>query len=108
MVGDSANSAKKALTIAVRYAAIRRQFSSGKGKVRQLQSLDSCEAEQPARNPDLGLPDPSATSNGKLTPVLGHEANCQPLLAQSIAMGFTGLKLQTMYEVSSHISGSGW
>jgi acyl-CoA oxidase len=48
MVGDSANSAKKvatssqsmrieadtqALTIAVRYAAVRRQFSSGKNKV---------------------------------------------------------------------------
>jgi acyl-CoA oxidase len=34
MVGDSANTAKRALTIATRYAAIRRQFSSGKGKVR--------------------------------------------------------------------------
>lgn len=44
MVADSGNTAKKvslrltgadnqALTIAVRYAAIRRQFSSGKGKV---------------------------------------------------------------------------
>lgn len=52
MVGDSSNSAKKvslrrtvlviaklinqALTIAVRYAAVRRQFSSGKNKVSQL------------------------------------------------------------------------
>ena len=33
MVGDSANTAKRALTIATRYAAVRRQFSSGKGKV---------------------------------------------------------------------------
>lgn len=28
------------------------------------------------------------------------KADNQPLLAQSIAMGFTGLKLQIMYEVS--------
>jgi hypothetical protein len=33
MVGDSAATAKKALTIAVRYAAVRRQFSSGKNQV---------------------------------------------------------------------------
>lgn len=39
MVSDSANTAKKALTIAVRYAAIRRQFSSS-GEKLETQILD--------------------------------------------------------------------
>lgn len=33
MVADSANVAKKALTIAIRYAAVRRQFKSGNNEV---------------------------------------------------------------------------
>ena len=72
MVGDSANTAKRALTIATRYAAIRRQFSSGKGKV-----CLSSQAESPAykagRDPDSGLPDPSATVNGELDTTLSSE-----------------------------------
>lgn len=34
MVADSANVAKKALTIAIRYAAVRRQFKSGDAEVK--------------------------------------------------------------------------
>ncbi|WVO14615.1 hypothetical protein L204_102252 [Cryptococcus depauperatus] len=69
MVADSSNSAKKALTIAVRYAAVRRQFATDKN-VLETQLLDY--------------------------PI--HQRRLMPLVAQAIAIGFTGLKLQTMYE----------
>ncbi|WVQ95274.1 hypothetical protein IAU59_002369 [Kwoniella sp. CBS 9459] len=69
MVTDSSNSAKKALTVAVRYAAVRRQFSSGKNEL-ESQLLDY--------------------------PI--HQRRLMPLVAQAIAIGFTGLRLQTMYE----------
>ncbi|OCF35829.1 acyl-CoA oxidase [Kwoniella heveanensis BCC8398] len=69
MVTDSSNSAKKALTVAVRYAAVRRQFSSGKNEL-ETQLLDY--------------------------PI--HQRRLMPLVAQAIAIGFTGLRLQTMYE----------
>lgn len=39
MVSDSSNTAKKALTVAIRYAAVRRQFSSG-GNTTETQILD--------------------------------------------------------------------
>ena len=100
MVGDSANSAKKALTIAVRYAAIRRQFSSGKGKVSQLNTTSEAKLNNQLETQILDYPIHqrrlmvSSLCSGR------PEADNQPLLAQSIAMGFTGLKLQTMYEVS--------
>jgi len=100
MVGDSANSAKKALTIAVRYAAIRRQFSSGKGKVSQLVITSEVKLNNQLETQILDYPIHqrrlmvSSLSFGR------SEADIQPLLAQSIAMGFTGLKLQTMYEVN--------
>jgi acyl-CoA oxidase len=101
MVGDSANTAKRALTIATRYAAIRRQFSSGKGKVRRLY-LPENPAYRVGRDPDSGLPNPSATINGELYTTLCSEplADYQPLVAQSIAMGFTSMRLQAMYQVS--------
>lgn len=69
MVADSSNSAKKALTIAVRYAAMRRQFSSGGNKL-ETQILDY--------------------------PI--HQRRLMPLVAQAVAIGFTATKLQRMYE----------
>lgn len=69
MVTDSSNSAKKALTIAVRYAAVRRQFAASGAKV-ETQIIDY--------------------------PI--HQRRIMPLVAQAVAMGFTGLKLQDMYE----------
>lgn len=69
MVADSSNSAKKALTIAVRYAAMRRQFSSGGNKL-ETQILDY--------------------------PI--HQRRLLPLVAQAVAIGFTATKLQQMYE----------
>lgn len=69
MVGDSANTAKRALTIATRYAAIRRQFSSGKGKV-CLSGHAASPAYKAGRDPDSGLPNPSATINGELNSTL--------------------------------------
>ena len=56
MVGDSANSAKKALTIAVRYAAIRRQFSSGKGKVSQLDTTSEVKLNNQLETQILDYP----------------------------------------------------
>ncbi|BEI88314.1 uncharacterized protein CcaverHIS019_0110320 [Cutaneotrichosporon cavernicola] len=69
MVADSSNSAKKALTIAVRYAAVRRQFASG-GNTLETQLLDY--------------------------PI--HQRRLMPLVAQAVAIGFTATKLQAMYE----------
>jgi len=69
MVADSSNTAKKALTIAVRYAAIRRQFAQ-KGNKLETQILDY--------------------------PI--HQRRLLPLVAQAIAMNFTAMKLQEMYE----------
>ncbi|KAG7528732.1 hypothetical protein FFLO_05958 [Filobasidium floriforme] len=69
MVADSSNTAKRALTIAVRYAAVRRQFASGKNKL-ETQLLDY--------------------------PI--HQRRLMPLMAQAIAIGFTSLILTNMYE----------
>ncbi|ODN77299.1 acyl-CoA oxidase [Cryptococcus wingfieldii CBS 7118] len=69
MVTDSSTTAKKALTIAIRYAAVRRQFSTGKNEV-ETQLLDY--------------------------PI--HQRRLIPLVAQAVAIGFTGLRLTKMYE----------
>ena len=69
MVVDSSNWARKALTIAVRYAAVRRQFGAGKNGV-ETQILDY--------------------------PI--HQRRLMPLVSQAIAVGFCGNRLQTMYE----------
>lgn len=69
MVADSSSTAKKALTIAIRYAAVRRQFNSGGNKV-ETQILDY--------------------------PI--HQRRLLPLLSQAIAVGFTGQKLSSMYQ----------
>lgn len=67
MVTDSSNSAKKALTVAIRYGAVRRQFSSA-GNELETQLLDY--------------------------PI--HQRRLMPLLAQAIAVGFTALILEEM------------
>lgn len=69
MVADASNAAKKALTVALRYAAVRRQFGGGKDKP-ETQILDY--------------------------PI--HQRRLLPLLAQAVATGFTAIKLQAMYE----------
>lgn len=58
----------KALTIAIRYAAVRRQFSSDGSKL-ETQILDY--------------------------PI--HQRRLMPLLAQAVATGFTALRLEEMY-----------
>lgn len=73
MVADAANVSKKALTIAVRYAAVRRQFKVGH-KEFESQILDY--------------------------PI--HQRRLLPLLAQAVAMGFTGLRMTALYESMMH------
>ncbi|KAI9184341.1 fatty-acyl coenzyme A oxidase [Blastocladiella emersonii ATCC 22665] len=68
MVVDSGNTAKKALTIATRYAAIRRQFAS-----------------------------PGAADETKLLDYTIHQHRILTLLAQTMAMHFTGVQMDKMY-----------
>ncbi|KAJ1978322.1 fatty-acyl coenzyme A oxidase [Dimargaris verticillata] len=68
MVADSGNMSKKALTIAIRYAAIRRQFAS--------------------------KPDQPET---KLLDYPIHQYRLLPLLAQAYAMTFTGNEMLRLY-----------
>ncbi|KAJ1675976.1 fatty-acyl coenzyme A oxidase [Spiromyces aspiralis] len=68
MVSDSANVAKRALTIAVRYATVRRQFSSEPGQ------------------PETKLLD---------YPI--HQHRLIPLLAQTFAMAFAAREMNTKY-----------
>jgi len=69
MVVDSSNTAKKALTIAIRYAAVRRQFKSGKNP------FETCLIDYPI-----------------------HQRRLMPLLSQAVTLGYTGLAMQEMYE----------
>jgi acyl-CoA oxidase len=73
MVTDAANTAKKALTIAVRYAAVRRQFKSSPDAELETQILDY--------------------------PI--HQRRLMPLVAQAVAFGFTALQLQRLFEETS-------
>ncbi|KAI9220920.1 acyl-CoA dehydrogenase/oxidase C-terminal [Blastocladiella britannica] len=68
MVVDSANTAKKALTIAIRYAAVRRQFAA-----------------------------PGSKLETKLLDYVIHQYRLLPLLAQTYAMHFTGVRVDAMY-----------
>lgn len=72
MVTDAANVSKKALTIALRYAAVRRQFKVGH-KEFESQILDY--------------------------PI--HQRRLLPLLSQAVAMGFTSLRMTKMFEEMS-------
>ncbi|EPQ29503.1 uncharacterized protein PFL1_02722 [Pseudozyma flocculosa PF-1] len=73
MVADAANTAKKALTISVRYAAVRRQFKS----------------------------DPKAGLETQILDYPIHQRRLMPLLAQSVAFGFTALELQRLFDETS-------
>lgn len=73
MVSDAANSAKKALTIGVRYAAVRRQFKSSPDAEKETQLLDY--------------------------PI--HQRRLMPLLCQSVAFGYTALEMNALFEETS-------
>lgn len=73
MVSDAANSSKKALTIGVRYAAVRRQFKSSPDAEKETQLLDY--------------------------PI--HQRRLMPLLCQSVAFGFTALEMNRLFEETS-------
>ncbi|KAJ1918908.1 fatty-acyl coenzyme A oxidase [Tieghemiomyces parasiticus] len=68
MVADSANMSKKALMVAIRYAAIRRQFAAVPG---QLET--------------------------KLLDYPIHQYRLLPLLAQTYALNFTGMEMTRVY-----------
>ncbi|KAJ2850460.1 fatty-acyl coenzyme A oxidase, partial [Coemansia erecta] len=70
MVSDSANVAKRALTIAVRYASVRRQFSDGTPGAAETKLLDY--------------------------PI--HQHRLLPLMAQAFAMIFTAREVSANYE----------
>ncbi|BGP41646.1 fatty-acyl coenzyme A oxidase [Rhodotorula kratochvilovae] len=72
MVADAASTAKKALTIALRYAAVRRQFKTGDNAL-ETQLLDY--------------------------PI--HQRRLLPLLAQAVAMGFTSFRMTALFEEMS-------
>jgi acyl-CoA oxidase len=69
MVRDSGNVSKKAVTIAIRYGAIRRQFASKSG-----------EAET------------------RLLDYTIHQHRLMPLLAQAFAMHFTSVEMTKLYD----------
>ncbi|KAI7903394.1 acyl-CoA dehydrogenase/oxidase C-terminal [Cokeromyces recurvatus] len=69
MVADSGHFSKKALTIAIRYAAVRRQFASSNANGIETKLLDY--------------------------PI--HQRRLMPLLAQTFAMLFTGTEMTEMY-----------
>ena len=73
MVADAANTAKKALTISVRYAAARRQFKSDAKAQLETQIIDY--------------------------PI--HQRRLMPLVAQAVAFGYTALELQRLFEETS-------
>lgn len=77
MIADSGNISKKALVIALRYAAIRRQFGGGRG-VPETKILD----------------------------YVIHQHRLMPLLAQAFAMHFTGKEVNQMNdELMMRLSG---
>lgn len=69
MVVDSGNVSKKALAIAIRYAAVRRQFANSKSNGIETKLIDY--------------------------PI--HQRRLMPLLAQAVAMHFTGAEMTLMY-----------
>ncbi|KAF9332030.1 fatty-acyl coenzyme A oxidase [Podila minutissima] len=70
MVVDSGNIAKKAVTIAGRYAAVRRQFSSSPHDVQETKLIDYAI----------------------------HQYRLMPLLAMAYAFHFTGVETQKLYD----------
>ncbi|KAF9434006.1 fatty-acyl coenzyme A oxidase [Entomortierella beljakovae] len=70
MVLDSGSIAKKAITIAGRYAAVRRQFTSNPHDIQETKLIDYAI----------------------------HQYRLMPLLAQAFAFHFTGVETNTLYE----------
>ncbi|KAF9103948.1 fatty-acyl coenzyme A oxidase [Mortierella sp. GBA35] len=70
MVVDSGNIAKKAVTIAGRYAAVRRQFQSSPHDVQETKLIDYAI----------------------------HQYRLMPILAQAYAFHFTGVETQKLYD----------
>ena len=74
MVGESCDALKKGLTIAVRYSAVRRQFSSGNGK-----------------------------DENKILDYMTHQLRLFPLLAATYALSFTTHALKKKFDQNATI-----
>eukprot|EP00158_Paraphelidium_tribonemae_P007416 Partr_v1_DN28236_c0_g1_i4_m76000 putative acyl-coenzyme A oxidase len=79
MVSDSANVAQKALTIAIRYGVVRRQFAS-------------------TGNSEMVKDSPLAPVETQLLDYTIHQHRLMPLLAQAYAMHFTGQEMTRIYD----------
>lgn len=79
MVMDSGNVAKKALTIAIRYGVVRRQFASSNAEKNSHDQVAS-----PVEN--------------QLMDYTIHQHRLIPLLAQAYAMHFTGVETGKLYD----------
>jgi acyl-CoA oxidase len=88
MVMDSANVAKKALTIAIRYGAVRRQFASNTSS-----NDDSASGDDSEQQTQQGAP-----IETQLLDYTIHQYRLMPLLAQAFAMHFTGQEMNRIYD----------
>ena len=79
MVTDSGNVAKKALTIAIRYGLVRRQFASNDENEKAKES-------------------PFPPVETQLMDYVIHQHRLMPLLAQAFAMHFTGVEMTKIYD----------
>lgn len=80
MVADSGNVAKKALTIAIRYGIVRRQFA--------IQSGKKTTADKVGKPTETQLMDYTI-----------HQHRLLPLLAQAYAMHFTSVEMSKLYNL---------
>lgn len=92
MVTDSGNVSKKALTIAIRYGAVRRQFASSQA------SAPSNAGETEEDNASKTLPPGVAPLETQLLDYTIHQHRLMPLLAQAFAMHFTGQEMNQLYD----------
>ncbi|CEQ40207.1 SPOSA6832_01809, partial [Sporobolomyces salmonicolor] len=93
MVADAANVSKKALTIALRYAAVRRQFKVGSNEVSSRAGSSKLRTS--------GADDQAGNARQLETQLLDypiHQRRLLPLLSQAVAMGFTSLRMTSLFE----------
>jgi acyl-CoA oxidase len=94
MVADAGNVAKKALTIALRYAAVRRQFKVGNNEVRTFSSLSIDRTKL--------MYSAISQLETQLLDYPIHQRRLLPLLSQAVAMGFTAVRMTSLFETMTN------